>query len=56
MDIVSQNHIKLVNDAYDKITKVFDVKRGIIALAFRVGFNGNPSSLSSKKPPDITWA
>ncbi|KKP93858.1 MAG: Nitroreductase [Parcubacteria group bacterium GW2011_GWC1_38_6] len=53
MNIFSPDHVKIVNDAYNKITKVFNIKQGIIALAFRVGFDGEPSALSSKKPPEI---
>ena len=54
-NIFSQEHIKIINDAYDNILRIFKVKNGVVAFAFRVGFGPEPSTTSSKKLPEIFW-
>ena len=54
-NIFSKEHIEIINNAYNKITEVFNINRGVAALAFRVGLSKEPSALSSKKPPEIIW-
>lgn len=54
-DIFSQEHIKIINESYNNMLRIFDVKKGVIALAFRVGFSPKPSAVSSKKTPKIKW-
>lgn len=49
----SDEHIKLIGEAYDKMASVFGVDSGIIALMFRIGDGGEPTARSLKIPPEI---
>lgn len=53
--VFSEEHIKLIRDAYQKIASVFNVSSGIIAIAFRIGYDGEPSARSIKLTPKIVY-
>lgn len=50
---LSPVQITLIQDAYKKISDVFEVKKGTIAMIFRIGYDGVPSAQSYKFPPKI---
>lgn len=49
----SAEQIKLVRDAYKTVSGVYDVKRGVIAGLFRIGYSDPPSATSIKLPPVV---
>jgi len=51
----SKEHVEMLNSAYQDINSAFGVSKGILALIFRVGYDGEPSARSSKKEPVIEW-
>jgi hypothetical protein len=51
----SKEHIGLLESGYHDIQSAFGVSDGVIALAFRVGYDGEPTARSSKKQPVIQW-
>ena len=53
--IFLREHINIVNNAYNKLKEVFGIQRGVIAVAFRIGLSDKPSTISSKKKPEIAW-
>ena len=52
-DMFSPEHINLINESYNQISSVFDIKDGIVTLMFRTGYSEKPSSFSYKKEPII---
>lgn len=54
-DEFSQEHIKLIEESYKKITSICSVDNKIIALLFRIGYGDKPSAYSFKKPPEIIF-
>jgi len=55
IDFFSQEHIEMVNNAYEKIKKIFNVNENIIALTLRIGPSADPSAYSLKNSPEIIW-
>lgn len=51
----SEEHIRIINDAYEKIKSIFGIKDGVVAVLFRIGDGGEPTARSPKKPPEVTW-
>lgn len=51
--LFSERHKKLIYTAYEKTKNALDVDSGLIALLFRVGYDGQPSATSPKKKPII---
>lgn len=54
--IFSTRHIQLINEAYKKITAIFNIDNNKIpAVIFRVGYGDGPTATSSKKIPEIIF-
>lgn len=51
----SSEHIDMIKAAHEKVTSIFGVKTGVIALLFRVGKDGEPSAHSLKPSPTILF-
>jgi hypothetical protein len=51
----SDEHAALVKSAYEKVSSVFGATTGTIPLLFRIGYGGEPSARSMKKPPEIIF-
>lgn len=49
----SDEHKLLIEKGYNETMKAMDCDNGLVALTFRVGYDGEPSALSIKNPPVI---
>ena len=54
--IFSEEHTRLITQAYQKIEQALGVKEGLIALLLRTGFTKEPSAYSTKKKPIIDFS
>lgn len=50
---LSEKHIACIRQAYDKIKNIFGVRKGLIAMQFRIGKGSDPSAHSLRLPPII---
>ncbi len=46
----SSEHIKIIEDAYNKVRDAFNLTSETVALMFRIGYGGEPSARSSRIP------
>jgi Nitroreductase family len=53
--IFSQDERDTIDRAYEKLRDAFNIRNGIIAIAFRIGHAQPPSAVSFKRPPEIQW-
>ncbi len=54
-DIFSEDQKRLIQKSYQIILDNFDLKEGLLALVFRVGYGGEPSALSVKNLPNTKF-
>ncbi len=47
-------HVQWIENAYREICHIADIRRGTIAMIFRVGYGDPPSAQSLKRSPDMT--
>lgn len=47
--------INFIREAYEKILFVFNVKKGLPVILFRIGYGSEPSARSSRLPPEIIF-
>lgn len=48
-------HAEWIENAYRTICQIADIRRGTIAMMFRVGYGDEPSARSWKLPPEVTF-
>ncbi|KKP97972.1 MAG: Nitroreductase [Parcubacteria group bacterium GW2011_GWD2_38_12] len=51
----SSSQIELIKNAHENVKKTFDINNEMPVMIFRVGYGGEPSARSSKKPPEIIF-
>lgn len=52
----SSFQIELIKNAYKRVKNIFDVDNKTLVMILRVGYGGEPSARSSKKPPEIIFS
>lgn len=51
----SKEHLELIENAHQKVASAFGVNNGLIAGLLRIGYDGEPSARSIKKPPEVEY-
>lgn len=51
----NEAQVEMIERAYRTLEAAFGAENGIIAMLFRVGYDGEPSARSSRMPPDIKF-
>jgi len=54
-DKFSEDHIVLIQAAYEKITDIFSVDKKVAPLMFRIGYGKNPTAHALKLAPQISY-
>jgi hypothetical protein len=53
--ILSNEHLSIIRQEYEKILRTFDAEGKIIPAIFRIGYDGGPTARSPKKAPEATF-
>lgn len=51
----SSSQIELIKNSYKKVKNVFGINNDMPVMILRIGYGGEPSARSSKKPPEIVF-
>lgn len=49
----SASQVKLIENSFAQVKRIFNIDRGTIPMMFRIGYGGEPSARSAKLPPVI---
>lgn len=54
-ETLSQEHVKIIKDAYENITNTIGRQDGCLAMLFRIGYSDPPGGASSRLDPEIKY-